>query len=242
MLGEARQPDADQRRARGRRRARWPRRCARRPQQAGRRDRATLAGVGVGSPGDADEKTGVVSGARNLPGWEGSFPLGETLAGGARHRGRLGNDVQVATEAEFHLGAGQRVPQPARRLLGHRRRRRPRPRRQALARPRRRRRDRPHGGQARRRQVPLRAPRLHGGLRRAARRWRPRRAASTKRARRPTSSSSWRSTAATALTSGIWERALDARRPARREADRPRDRGARHRRSPRRSTCSTSRR
>ena len=27
-----------------------------------------LQGVGVGSPGDADEKTGVVSGARNLPG------------------------------------------------------------------------------------------------------------------------------------------------------------------------------
>ena len=29
-----------------------------------------LEGIGVGSPGDADEKTGVVSGARNLPGWE----------------------------------------------------------------------------------------------------------------------------------------------------------------------------
>ena len=40
---------------------------------------AALEGVGVGSPGDADEKTGVVSGARNLPGWEGSFPLAETL-------------------------------------------------------------------------------------------------------------------------------------------------------------------
>ena len=36
---------------------------------------SALEGVGVGSPGDADEKTGVVSGARNLPGWEGSFPL-----------------------------------------------------------------------------------------------------------------------------------------------------------------------
>ena len=34
---------------------------------------AELQGVGVGSPGDADEKTGVVSGARNLPGWDGSF-------------------------------------------------------------------------------------------------------------------------------------------------------------------------
>ena len=39
-----------------------------------------LAGVGVGSPGDADEETGVVSGARNLPGWTGSFPLGEHLS------------------------------------------------------------------------------------------------------------------------------------------------------------------
>src|ERR1700760_1128712 len=35
-----------------------------------------LQGVGVGSPGDVAEKTGVVSSARNLPDWEGSFPLG----------------------------------------------------------------------------------------------------------------------------------------------------------------------
>ena len=41
-----------------------------------------LQGVGVGSPGNADERTGVVSGARNLPGWEGSFPLAETLSRG----------------------------------------------------------------------------------------------------------------------------------------------------------------
>src|SRR4051812_15920760 len=40
---------------------------------------ASLAGIGVGSPGDADEKTGIVSGARNLPGWEGSFPLAAAL-------------------------------------------------------------------------------------------------------------------------------------------------------------------
>jgi glucokinase len=66
-----------------------------------------LAGVGVGSPGDADEKTGVVSGARNLPGWEGSFPLAETLADELGTEVRVGNDVQVATEAEFQLGAGR---------------------------------------------------------------------------------------------------------------------------------------
>lgn len=66
-----------------------------------------LAGVGVGSPGDADEKTGVVSSAKNLPGWEGSFPLGESLQGALGTAVKVGNDVQVATEAEFHLGAGQ---------------------------------------------------------------------------------------------------------------------------------------
>jgi glucokinase len=67
----------------------------------------TLEGVGVGSPGDADEKTGVVSSAKNLPDWEGSFPLAETLKGSLGTEVRVGNDVQVATEAEFHLGAGR---------------------------------------------------------------------------------------------------------------------------------------
>jgi glucokinase len=64
-----------------------------------------LEGVGVGSPGDADEKTGVVSSARNLPGWEGSFPLAAELKKVLGTEVRVGNDVQVATEAEFHLGA-----------------------------------------------------------------------------------------------------------------------------------------
>ncbi len=68
---------------------------------------ADLAGVGVGSPGDADGKTGTVSGARNLPGWEGSFPLAATLKEALGTEVRVGNDVQVATEAEFHLGAGR---------------------------------------------------------------------------------------------------------------------------------------
>ena len=68
---------------------------------------AALSGIGVGSPGDADEKTGVVSAARNLPGWEGSFPLADTLKEALGTEVRVGNDVQVATEAEFHLGAGR---------------------------------------------------------------------------------------------------------------------------------------
>jgi glucokinase len=68
---------------------------------------SALEGVGVGSPGDADEKTGVVSGAGNLPGWEGSFALAENLKEALGTEVRVGNDVQVATEAEFHLGAGR---------------------------------------------------------------------------------------------------------------------------------------
>ncbi|MFN8217520.1 MAG: ROK family protein [Solirubrobacterales bacterium] len=66
-----------------------------------------LSGIGVGSPGNADEKTGVVSQARNLPDWEGSFPLAEALEKALGPRVRIGNDVQVATEAEFQLGAGR---------------------------------------------------------------------------------------------------------------------------------------
>ena len=65
-----------------------------------------LIGIGVGSPGDVDEKTGIVSNARNLPGWEGSFPLAEALES-LSVEVRVGNDVQVATEAEFRLGAGR---------------------------------------------------------------------------------------------------------------------------------------
>jgi glucokinase len=66
-----------------------------------------LKGVGVGSPGDVDEKAGTVSTARNLPDWEGSFPLGATLEKDLGTSVRIGNDVQVATEAEYQLGAGQ---------------------------------------------------------------------------------------------------------------------------------------
>jgi glucokinase len=68
---------------------------------------ADLEGVGVGSPGDVDEKTGDVSGARNLPGWEGTYPLAEKLSKELGTEVRVGNDVQVATEAEFRLGAGR---------------------------------------------------------------------------------------------------------------------------------------
>jgi glucokinase len=66
-----------------------------------------LRGVGVGSPGDADEETGVVSEARNLPGWTGSFPLAEHLSKELGTPVKIGNDVSVAVNGEFELGAGK---------------------------------------------------------------------------------------------------------------------------------------
>src|SRR5437764_3856413 len=66
----------------------------------------SLVGVGVGSPGMVNSDTGVVASARNLPGWDGSFELGPTLAKALGTQVMVGNDVQVATDAEFQLGAG----------------------------------------------------------------------------------------------------------------------------------------
>ena len=63
--------------------------------------------VGVGSPGVIDEAAGVVSSARNLPGWEGSFPLAGALSDALGAPVAIGNDVNVATDAEFELGAAR---------------------------------------------------------------------------------------------------------------------------------------
>ncbi len=68
---------------------------------------SSLIGVGVGSPGDVDEAAGTVANARNLPGWTGPFPLAKTLAKALGTPVVLGNDVQVATDAEFAYGAGK---------------------------------------------------------------------------------------------------------------------------------------
>jgi glucokinase len=68
---------------------------------------SALTGIGVGSPGDVDAGRGTVSSALNLPGWAGDFALGETLERELGVGLRLGNDVQVATDAEFELGAGR---------------------------------------------------------------------------------------------------------------------------------------
>jgi glucokinase len=61
-----------------------------------------------------DGEKGTVTSARNLPDWEGSFPLADELSKALGTRVALGNDVQVATDAEALLGAGR----PYRSLLG----------------------------------------------------------------------------------------------------------------------------
>jgi len=66
-----------------------------------------LAGIGVGSPGDVDGKAGTVTSARNLPDWEGSFPLAATLQKALGAPVAIGNDVQVATDAEFAIGSAK---------------------------------------------------------------------------------------------------------------------------------------
>lgn len=68
---------------------------------------SALRGVGVGSPGEIDAGSGAVSNARNLPNWIESFPLGPNLALALGTRVVVGNDVDVATSAEYELGAGR---------------------------------------------------------------------------------------------------------------------------------------
>ncbi len=75
---------------------------------------AQLVAVGVGAPGAVDEASGVVARSGNIPGWEGSFGLGGALAEDLGVPVAVGNDVDLATEAEFRLGAGR----PYRSLLG----------------------------------------------------------------------------------------------------------------------------
>ncbi len=66
-----------------------------------------LTAVGVGSPGVVDDEAGTVTSARNLPDWEGTYPLAEKLEAAFMAPVGLSNDVNVATNAEFELGAGR---------------------------------------------------------------------------------------------------------------------------------------
>jgi glucokinase len=66
-----------------------------------------LEAIGIGSPGVIDVDEGTVTSARNLTDWEGTFPLGGELSDRFNVPTRIGNDVDVATMAEFELGSGK---------------------------------------------------------------------------------------------------------------------------------------
>ncbi|HEX5558884.1 MAG TPA: ROK family protein [Gaiellales bacterium] len=76
---------------------------------------SALAGVGIGSPGEVDPDAGTITNAYNVvPDWNRTIEVGGILAQDLGTRIGLGNDVRVATTAEFELGAGK----PYRSILG----------------------------------------------------------------------------------------------------------------------------
>ena len=66
-----------------------------------------LAGIGVGAPGSIDAATGTVLQVPNIDGWDEPFPLGPALADELGRPVKIGNDVNVAVEAERRFGAGR---------------------------------------------------------------------------------------------------------------------------------------
>jgi len=66
-----------------------------------------LAGIGVGAPGSIDVETGTVLKVANIDGWDAPFPLGPALADEMGRPVTIGNDVNVAVEAERRFGAGR---------------------------------------------------------------------------------------------------------------------------------------
>ncbi len=68
-------------------------------------DPRRLKGVGIGSPGVIDGAAGTVARVVNIPGWEGAFPLARVVGDRYGLRAAVGNDVDVATDAELRHGA-----------------------------------------------------------------------------------------------------------------------------------------
>lgn len=66
-----------------------------------------LAGIGVGAPGSIEVETGTVLQVPNIDGWDAPFALGPALAAELGRPVRIGNDVNVAVEAERRFGAGR---------------------------------------------------------------------------------------------------------------------------------------
>ena len=69
--------------------------------------RDQIAGIGIGSPGPLDRKTGVVINTPNL-GWR-NFPLRDLISNAANLPATLDNDANCATYGEFWLGAARHV-------------------------------------------------------------------------------------------------------------------------------------
>ena len=67
--------------------------------------RDAVAGVGIGSPGPLDRKTGTVINTPNL-GWR-QFPLRDLIANALHLPATLDNDANCATYGEWWLGAGR---------------------------------------------------------------------------------------------------------------------------------------
>lgn len=68
-----------------------------------------LRGVGIGAPGSIDPEAGILFEAVNIDGWAEPFAVGPALAKALGVPVRLGNDVNVAVEAERRYGAGRGV-------------------------------------------------------------------------------------------------------------------------------------
>jgi predicted NBD/HSP70 family sugar kinase len=75
--------------------------------QAAGTEPSALEAIGLGSPGEVDADNGIVAQAKNVAGWDEPYALGPDLAEKLGRSVVVGNDVQVATQAEFQLGAGK---------------------------------------------------------------------------------------------------------------------------------------
>ncbi len=67
---------------------------------------ARVLGLGIGSPGPLNLRTGTLGVLPNLPGWE-NFPLRDALAAATGLAVTLESDANAAALAEWKLGAGQ---------------------------------------------------------------------------------------------------------------------------------------